>query len=296
MILTALLLASPLAALLPAQEEEQTETPTPTEEVETEIVEIDPAEAAKEIKEAFKAKKDDITLATLDAVGRIESKLVTKELAKGLKHQSQAVILAVLEALRHNPDPTALDVLVKQRNNKTVTEDVPCAVAYAHALGQKADVKAIKPLTDDLVATSKMASEVLKAKVTALGRIRHVDAVEAILDYSRTGRGGGRQRGGVRNMMREAQRSLMVLTGTDQGTSTQAWHDWWSDAKRGFKMSEKEWPLANGRDQRQWDNLWKTETEKEEEREQAKDKAKKKRGKDDDGSSEGSGEETGDDF
>lgn len=281
MFLTTLLLTSPIF-LLP-QQEEATDTPAPTEEVETEIVAIDPKEAAKELKAAFKDKKDDITLAVLDAVGRIPSKLVTKELGAGLKHQSQAVILGTLEALRHNPDPTAIDVLVKQRKNKAILDDAKAAEAYAFALGQKADRKCLKPLTDDLVASSKMPSEVLKAKVSALGRIRHVDAIEAILDFSRTGVAGGRQRGGVKNMMREAQRSLIVLTGSDQGTSQQAWHDWWSDAKRGFKMSEHAWPLENARTQRQWDNLWKTDAEKEEEREEAKEKAKKRRGQDDSG-------------
>lgn len=280
MLLTTILLATPMAALLPAQkEQEATDTPAPVEEIDTEIVAIDPGEAAKELKAAFKDKKDDNTLAVLDAVGRIPSKLVTKELGAGLKHQSQEVVLATLEALRRNPDPTAVTVLVKQRKNKTILDDAKAAEAYAYAMGQKADKKCLKPLTDDLVASSKMPSEVLKAKISALGRIRDVDAIEAILDYSKTGAVGGRRRGGVKNIMKEAQRSLIVLTGTDQGTSQQAWQDWWSDNRKSFKVSEKEWSLENARTQRQWDNLWKTDEEKESEREEAKDKAKKRRDK-----------------
>lgn len=291
MLLTTLLLASPLAALFPAQkEQETTEPPAPAEEVETEMVDIDPGEAARELKAAFKAKKDDITLATLDAIGQIPSKLVTKELGAGLKHQSQEVLLGTLEALRYNTDPSAIDVLVKQRKNKTILNDVKAAEAYAYALGQKADKKCLKPLTDDLVATSKVSSEVLKAKITALGRIRDVDAVEAILDYSKTGVVGGRQRGGIKNIMKEAQRSLIVLTGTDQGTSQQAWQDWWSDNRKSFKMSEKEWSMENARTQRQWDNLWKTEEEKESDREAAKDKAQKRKNKNDSDDDEGEGE------
>lgn len=287
MFLTALLLAAPCASTLPAQaEQDPVETP-PQEATDHVVTDIDPAEAAKEIREALKGKDENVSRAVLENIGRVPSKLVTKEVAKGLKHKSQQVVLAALDALRYNTDPSALDQLLKAKSNKPLHKDEKTAVGFALALGQKADIKCLKLLTEDLVATAKIPDAVLKAKIAAIGRIRHKDAVEAILDYSKTTVAGGRRRGGVRNMMTEAQISLKVLTGVDMGTSTSAWQEWWYDSKKSFKMSEEEWSLEDARAQRRWDALWMNPEEKEEAKESARNRGDKKRQGDSDASDEG---------
>jgi len=250
------------------------------------IEEVSPEEAVAAIKDALKGKDDAVIVATLETVGLIPSKLVTKETAKALKSKSQDVVLAALQALRHNTDPSSLDLLLKAKSYKEITKNPKAAEAYAYALGQKADKKCLKILTDGLVGTSSLSNAILKAKISALGRIRHKDAVEAIIDFTKTTGRGGRARGGVRNMMKEAERSLLVLTGADVGSSTSDWQEWWYDSKSSFKMSQQEWPL-DGRAQRQWDTLWMTPKEKEEAAKSARNQRDKNREGDSDSSEEG---------
>ena len=281
MLLTLLLAITPLAPLS-FQESEPAEADQP----EVVVEEISPQEAAKAMKDALKGKDDAVIVATLETVGMVPSKLVTKEVAKALKYKSQDVVLAALLALRHNPDKSALDALLKAKSNKELLKNTKTAEAYAYALGQKADKKCLKILTDGLVGTSQLGSEVLKAKVSALGRIRHKDAVEAIIDFSKTTVAGGRARGGLRNMMKEAERSLIVLTGADVGSKTSDWQEWWYDSKSSLKISEQEWPL-DGRAQRQWDTLWMTPKEKEEAAKSARNRRDENREGDSDSSEEG---------
>lgn len=280
MILTLLLAVAPIAPLS-FQEPE----PADSDQPEVVVEQVSPEEAAKAIRDALKGKDDAVIVATLETVGLIPSKLVTKETAKALKSKSEDVVLAALMALRHNTDKTALDALLKAKSYKDMLKNTKTAEAYAYALGQKADKKCLKALTDDLVGTSPLANEVLKAKVSALGRIRHKDSVEAIIDFTKTTLAGGRARGGLRNMMKEAERSLVILTGAEVGSKTSDWQEWWYDSKGSFKISEQEWPLE-GRAQRQWDTLWMTPKEQEEAAKSARNQRDKKREGDSDAEEE----------
>ena len=283
-MILALLLA--VAPITPLSFQEPEPVDADSEQPEVVVEEISPEEAAAAMRDAIKSKDDAVLVATLETVGLIPSKLVTKEVAKALKLKSEDVVLAALMALRHNPDKTALDALLKAKSYKDLIKNAKTAEAYAYALGQKADKKCLKILTDDLVGTSQLANEVLKAKVSALGRIRHKDAVEAIIDFTKTTRFGGRARGGIRKMMTEAERSLVVLTGADLGNATDDWQKWWYDSKSSFKMSQQEWPL-DGRAQRQWDTLWMTPKEKEDAAKSARNQRDKNREGDSDSSDEG---------
>jgi|FLOH01.1.fsa_nt_gi hypothetical protein len=282
MLFVALLLSSTYAlapaALAFSQEPpvEETEKPSVSEE-------INPQEAAAQIREALKSKEEIVMVAALQSLGQIPSKLITAEVAKGLKVKSEAVVLAALEALRFNKDDSALGLLLKVRKDKNIQDNAKTAEAYAYALGQKGDKKAIPALTDDLIGTAKTPTNVITAKVLALGHIRHADSIQALLDYTKTtigglGRGG---RGGGRKLSREAYGALVVLTGTDQGESVQAWEDWWYDHRNGFKVSPTEWPLENTRDQRMWNNVWLSPQEKEEAAQAAKEEKAGRRKKDD---------------
>jgi len=282
MMLIALLLSSTCllspAALAFSQEPpvEETEKPGVSDE-------IDPQEAAAQIREALKSKEEIVMVAALQSLGQIPSKLITAEVAKGLKIKSEAVVMAAMEALRFNKDASALGLLLKVRKEKSIQDNAKTAEAYAYALGQKGDKKAIPALTDNLIGTAKTPTNVIKAKVLALGHIRHEDSVQALLDYAKTtigglGRGGG---GGGRKLSREAYGALMVLTGTDQGEGIQAWEDWWYDHRKDFKVSATAWPLENKRDQRMWDNVWLSPEEKEAAAQAAKEEKADRRKQDD---------------
>ncbi len=250
-----------LLLCFPAFSPTQTPAPSPTEVQQPQLPA--PKEAAKRLRDTLKAKDDAASIAALKELGTLADPLITKEVNKALKFQSPEVMVAALEALRFNPDPSALKYLTQARKNKELHKNTQLAVAYAYALGQKASPKCIPALTDNLNATSGVPAEVLKAKISALGRIRDKDAVEAIMDYCNTTRRGGRNVGGINNIMREAQRSLFILTGVDQGSSLEAWKDWWYDARKTIKISKEPWPLENPKIQRQWEQLWMSPAEKE---------------------------------
>jgi hypothetical protein len=278
MMISTLLLSSTLLALpAAAPQDPSVDKPEPAEQPAAEIVEIEPEEAAAEIKEALKSKEEIVMVAALQNLGQVPSKLVTKEVYKGLKIKKPTVQQAAIEALRYNEDPTALSYLLKVRREKSIQEDPKSAEAYAYALGQKGDRKAIDALTDDLIGTSTTPTSVIKAKVLALGHIRHKDSVEAIFDYNNTTVWGGRRRGGVRKISRESQIALSILTGQDFGDSRDSWIGWWSDNKSKFKMSETEWPLDNERAQRAWTKLWMTPKEKEEAKKKEEEKKAKRK-------------------
>jgi hypothetical protein len=298
MLLSSLLLSSsfflaPSALALPQ------DPPAEESEATSSMEKIKPAEAAAQIKEALKSKEEIVMIAALEMLGTIPSKLITKEVAKALKIKKEPVQMAAILALRYNTDPSALDALLKARKEKTIHANAKTAEAYAFALGQHGNAKAIPALEDNLVGTSKTPTQVLKAKVLALGHIRHKDSVEAILDYEKTTIAGGR--GGVRRKLRrESRGSLVVLTGTDQGDKLQAWQDWWYDQRKSFKMSKEEGELENPREQKTWSKLWLTPEEKKaKEEEAAQEKADRRKKLKDEGGTEtssSSGSSSSDDF
>lgn len=265
-----LILSIPLAA--------QEETP-PAEEEGSEpaatLEEIDPADAAAQIKDALKSKEEMVMLAAIETMGMIPSKLVTKEVAVGLKAKQESVRKAAIEALRYNTDPSSLTLLLKSKKDKKIQENAQLAEAYALALGQKGDRKAIPALTDGLVANSKTPTTVIKAKLLALGHIRHRDSIEAILDYSQS-RAGRRLRGSNVKLGREERGSLQVLTGTDQGERLADWERWWNEHGRKFEVPKEEFELENARDQKAWVKLWMTPEEKEEAERKAKEAREKR--------------------
>lgn len=244
------LLAAPAVAPLPQdppppEEAEQVET---QDEVET----VSPGEAVAALKEAAKAKDPTVLEATLASVGRIADKAVVKEIANSLKSKQEAVALAAITALRWNQHGDALDALLKAAKDKKLMAVEKLAIELTYALGQKADKKALKALTDGYAVTAKGLGDLMKAKTLALGRVRDKAAVEAILDFVNS----GARRRGERRMPQDALIALHVLTGQEPGKQVSDWMDWWYDEKGSLKIHAEEWPLPDGRAQRQWDRLW----------------------------------------
>ncbi|MDP7062685.1 MAG: hypothetical protein QF489_07115 [Planctomycetota bacterium] len=294
-MLSTLLLSSPFL-FTPTAFAIPQDPPAEEAEVDAEMEKVKAGEAAAQIKEALKGKEEIVMVATIDNLGQIKSKLVTKEVSKALKIKKEAVQISAIKALRFNEDPTALGYLLKVRKEKSIQDNVQTAVEYAYALGQKGDKKAISALQDNLVGTSKTPKEVLNAKVLALGHIRHKDSVEAILDYAKTTIGRGRRGAVKQKVSREVRGSLSILTGTDQGDSLAAWEDWWYDHRSKFKMSTVEGELDNERQQRAWTKLWMTPAEKEEAAEKAEGEKKKRKEKREKGADAESSSDSDEDF
>ncbi|MCH2111345.1 MAG: hypothetical protein MK213_00685, partial [Planctomycetes bacterium] len=197
--------------------------------------------------------------ATLETLGTIDDKLVVKEVMRGLKSKEIAVQLATLTALRFNPNGAAITGLLKQKNNKSILDNVDLAEEYYYALGQHRHSKGIDILTDGLWSNAR-SSAVLRARVLSLGRIRDKDSCEALMGMLKSS--GGR-RNSKRPAMNEFRISMCVLTGQDAGGDTTAWIEWWNDEKKKLKISDEEWPLPTKNFQKNWDTLWATPEEKE---------------------------------
>ncbi|MFT7517815.1 MAG: HEAT repeat protein [Myxococcota bacterium] len=229
-----------------------------------EEVTIDPLEALDKIKAAIESENDVVIIDAIEVCANVQDKKVITELAKLLKHKSADVRLAALEALRFNEHDECFSRLLKFGKDKRLKQDPEFLTEYIYALGQKADKKAEKFITDDLVMTGAVDKEVLIAKIYALGRIRQVDSIETLLQFGQSAtRGGGRRGGGRTPKLRiEIQTSLAVLTGVELGDQLLDWTSWWSDNKRKFKMSKTEGGISDGKLQAKWQSLWMTEAQK----------------------------------
>lgn len=213
-----------------------------------------PAESAAALTEALKGKDMAVAQGAVKQHGRVADAAVVKALADGLKHTDPQVRLATLVALRFNADPAATEVLLKQKGNKKISEDVNCAEAFAYALGQKRDKRALPLLKDGLVATGDTNGKVMSAKLYALGRIRDEASCEILMDFM------GSAVLKVEQYMVEIRISMAVLTGTDAGPAQRDWRTWWNDNKSKLKILDEEPPLPDAA-QRKWTMMWMSEEE-----------------------------------
>jgi HEAT repeat protein len=234
-----------LALTLARQDPPPPPVPEPAEKTQTPT----PAEAAAAITLALKDKAASPAQAQLKAHGKIADPAVVKAVADGLKHGETVVRLAALEALRFNADPSATEELLKLKSNKKLLEDVNAAEAYALALGQKRDKRALPILKDGLVASSNTNGKVMQAKIRALGRIREKESCEIIMDFMSSAVVMADR------YMAEIRVSMAVLTGADQGPAQRDWRNWWNDNKSKLKILAEEAPLPAGA-QRAWTILW----------------------------------------
>ncbi len=218
---------------------------------------LSPAEAVEAIQEALKGKDYAAAAATLEKLGIVPDKAVAKAAAAGLKSRDDTVRVSALHALRYNPDPSCLALLLKAKHDKRYLEDPVLAREYYLALGQKADKKALSVLTKNLHVTSR-GDRTMQARIAAIGRVRDKASVEALMSLMTS----GRARAGNPHMQ-TIRLALVVLTGVDNGGSELAWIKWWNDNKRKLKVSSQDWPLPNKKLDRQWKTLWATPQEKE---------------------------------
>ena len=212
----------------------------------------DPAEAIERLQTTFADKDPGRALAAVEACGRIANDDVVKQVAKGLSHKEPLVQRAVLQALRHNPQPAALAALLAAAGNEKLLSDDKVAADYYLALGQKGDAKALPVLTKGLHVDR--GSEVAGARILAIGHIRSPQSVAELMQMLRSA-GGGRRGGGGNPHMKDLRLALCALTGEDFGGDTTAWIQWWADHDNGYKLPAREGKLPKGL-ARTWETTW----------------------------------------
>lgn len=241
--------------VLPAASAPQDPPPPPPPVEEEKQEQPDPAEAAQAIADALKSKDDALAEGALRNFGRIADAAVVKAVGGAIKHEQPAVRLAAVEALRFNPHEDALALLLKQKSNKKLHDDPVTAAAFAYALGQKRDKKAIPLLEDGLVATGDTNNKVMSAKIYALGRIRDEESCEVLMDFLNSAALV------TEKYMTEVRASMTVLTGVDVGRGRHDWLDWWREHKSSIKILAEEPPLENAFAAAAWKRMWATPEE-----------------------------------
>ena len=210
------------------------------------LVEVAPEEAARQLREALKGQDLAAAVEAIRDHGLRPEKEILKLLASGLKHRDALIRYESLRALRYNPSPEASKELLKAARSKKLLADPQAAVEFWMALGQKGDPKAVPLLTKNLVLHGREDEEQARARIRALGRIRHVSAVEALMDLLDAQR--------VPSSILEISRSLRVLTGAEFLTAEE-WRRWWAQNRRGYRVPQEPFRLP-GLFQRDWEKLW----------------------------------------
>ena len=94
------------------------------------------------------------------------------------------------------------------------------------ALGAIGDYRALPIVTKDLMRPGQ--PDVTKARLEALGNIRHRDSIQNLIDFMMRAGRGSRAHGKV------VQDSLKKLTGLSFGRNRDAWKKWWDRKKKTF--------------------------------------------------------------
>ena len=235
LLLSTILLAPPLP---------QDETPAP-EPPDPELV----AKTVERLETAYRSKDTEEQVRAIGEAGRVADAAVVKSLAKGLRQKDPALKEAVLQALRWMDHPDALKTLHRTyKSDRAIKKDPELSASLLKAIGQHGDRSSISILSDDPFSTRNY--QAIKARVLGLGNIRDRKSVEALLGLMKSS--APRY---VDDRMEDFRLALIMLTGTDQGPSSQMWLRWWNDNKKSFEVSPDVPELPRGRRQ-QWIYYW----------------------------------------
>ncbi len=203
--------------------------------------------AVETLEQALKAKEPNERAAALRDASEVVHADVIKVVARGFKDDHRDVRAATIEALRFMDHPDALELLHKTyKKDKSLAKDEELFGALLRAIGQHGSKDSIKILADN--PFKNPTRHALTARIFGLGNIRDERSVEELM-------GMMKKVGKTNAYMEEFQLSLMVLTGTNQGKSRDAWTKWWNDNKKTFEVPEKLPVLPEGHRYR-WDRFW----------------------------------------
>ncbi|MHC4780352.1 MAG: HEAT repeat domain-containing protein, partial [Planctomycetota bacterium] len=190
-------------------------------------------EEVKKLVEDFKLElKNGDSIVRIDAirqVGRIKHTDIAKAIAKALSDKDPAVRKTAAEALAYQADKGTMKALCKYLPLNKNHPQVQAQIILA--LGAIGDWRALPAVTKNLMKPGE--AEVTKARITALGNIRHQDSIQNLIDFMvRWGRS-------MKDYAKPIQESLKKLTGKDFGRNRNAWKTWWDRNKKTFRFPRK---------------------------------------------------------
>lgn len=237
-------------------DEEEDEGPT-KEEVEA---------AVERLEEALDSDDFEVRVAALVEAREVQHDDVAKEVAKAVKDKAKEVRLAAVTSLGYLRVPYSLTTLHKWSKKKSMLEDTTFAKEMFKAIGRHQNKKSLKYLEDGAVNAPR---DEFEARVLAMGKIPHMDAVEeivSIMNKLRANEGGRGRRDereeNVKNMD-VIQLALNHLTGADEGTDRRAWQKWWNNNKRDIEIDPDAMPLMVRNLENKWRSYWNEPRERE---------------------------------
>ncbi len=238
----ALLLSAVLLGSAPWPDEKELPPPDP-EQVASTCAALKRALAADDVELLARSLRDAAEVLHPDVIALVD---------EGLQREEERVREAALSALRWMEHPDALAALhAAYKKDKDLRKHPELGVLLLKAIGQHASPRSIAVLADDPFGTP--GEKALQARIFGLGRIRDPRSVEALFDLMQ--KAGPRGVAGNGPHMHNFRVALMVLTGTDQGTSRDLWVRWWNDHKQDYVLPERVPELPKPM-QMGWDYYW----------------------------------------
>lgn len=212
------------------------------------------AAAVAALEEAFRSDDPVQIEAALVSSWKVPHGAVLRALEAGFEDERKAVRLAVLQALRWNEHPDALERLHATTKEKKWLKDPELAAALLRGIGHHAEPRSIPFLARNPFDPDDFGCR--RARIFGLAKIRTLDALEAlmgILSVLRADLRSGMRR--IQPQMDDVRLALMRLTGVDQGLSPEQWESWWRKNRRTFRIPEAVPELP--KEMRSiWDRYW----------------------------------------
>jgi len=193
------------------------------------------AEVAQRVKDFEKQWRSwELTekVAEIRALAEIPDDRASASIARlGLKQREVYVRQAAAEALgimgRANVVPALLAAL---RANEA---EIEVYLTVIRALGDIGDKRAVDALSRDWwnqkIDENRVAAA--RAKISALGRIRHVEAIDALIDTFFMAK-----QESIARLRPDLVLALTKLTGVELGDNPPAWKEWWKRSRARFKF------------------------------------------------------------
>ncbi|MHC4932716.1 MAG: HEAT repeat domain-containing protein, partial [Planctomycetota bacterium] len=222
--------------------------------------EVRVAAAVEKLESAFKDKDGEIIqVEAIQAAAGMDDPEVVKEIAKGLKVESDAVQEAAMTALGAMKSKEALDALHQAyRRGTNLHENDRLYSLLLRSIGRHGSADSIALLKDFKFQHLTIASG--RARIMGLGNIRSEETIEALVEMARKGGGQGRRRGRVVSGWEGKFRqyfvaTLTILTGQDFGFSAPDWQAWWRDNRKNLEIAEKRPPVPENV-KNLWEQYW----------------------------------------
>jgi len=234
----------------PVRDDEPVPVEEPVEDDDAGPTEEEVERAVAELERALEGDAFDEKVAAIEAVRTVHHENVVEAIVEAFDDDALEVRVAAAKALGSMPLENALDALHQRAKKKKTMEPEELAVATLNAIAMHGDPSSVRILEDDVIGAPPL---VARARILGLGRIRHEDALEALVGIMNKLRVG--RRGDGHTNMTEVRIALHVLTGIDQGADRRDWQRWWNDNKRDFEVPAQV-PELDRKLGRQWRQYW----------------------------------------